>query len=307
MMTWIAGVEEAGRGPVIGPMAMAILWTEDEELLRRIGAKDSKQLTPVQREDIYEKLAGLKEGGTIGFECVLLPPAEIDAAVEGEHDNLNKLEQRTTVKLIKAALTHAKVATALIDCPTKNTAKYEDELRALLGKETITLVAENKADENYPVVGAASIIAKVTRDREVRKIKERLKIDLGSGYPADPLTVKFLRENWNEKEYAALFRKSWASYKNLAAKKKQSSLADFGADEERADPAKEKEHAEKIKEFEFLKEHGFAFSEPTNQYEVLRMKAADATIILYTTGKLLVQGKGKARAEKLLERIEKTV
>jgi len=293
---WIAGVEEAGRGPVVGPMVMAILWTEDEDVLRRIGAKDSKQVTPEQRERIFEELTALKEKGTIGFERIILTPAEIDAAVLGEHDNLNKLEQRTTAKLIGMALEQKDVRKVLIDCPTRSTEKYANEITAML-QDAPELVAENKADENYTVVGAASIIAKVTRDREIRKLKVQFKVELGSGYPADPSTQRFLKENWQKKEYADLFRKSWASYTNIAIVKKQSTLADFGA----KDAEQEERHKDALRRFEFLKEHGFDFVEPTSQYEVLRMKADDATVILYTTGKLLVQGKGKAKVEKLLK------
>lgn len=173
-MTWICGVEEAGRGPVIGPMVMACLWTQDEELLRRIGAKDSKQLSPVQREDIFEKLVGLKDAGKIGFTLAILTPQEIDAAVEGTSDNLNLLELRTSARLINEGFAQAKIEQALIDCPTRSTEKYGAAIAQLLEKP-IKVIAENKADENYPVVGAASIIAKVTRDR--------LMIELANEFP----------------------------------------------------------------------------------------------------------------------------
>ncbi len=298
-MAWICGVEEAGRGPVIGPMAMASCWTEDEELLRKVGCKDSKQLTPQQREEVFERLESLKEKGTIGFSVILLSPAEIDAAVEGEHDNLNKLEQRTTATLITAALKDEKVTTAYIDCPTTNTKKYADELARIL-KEDVELIAENKADERYPVVGAASIIAKVTRDREIEQLKRKLNANLGSGYPADPLTQQFLRENYRKKELRSIFRTSWASYKNLAGAAGQATLGAFAGFEKPKTPKLERDM--KIM-YDKLLAHGFSYAEPKTQYELVRMNGPDATVIKYTTGKLLVQGKKKAETETILKRL----
>lgn len=71
---------------------------------------------------------------------------------------------------------------------------------------------------------AASIISKVLRDKEIEKIKEDVKMDFGSGYPADERTQKFLKENW--KKFPDVFRKSWASYKKVADEK-QSKLGSF--------------------------------------------------------------------------------
>jgi ribonuclease HII len=357
-MGWVCGIEEAGRGPVIGPMVMACLWAEDEELLRKVGARDSKQLSPQQRETVFENLEALRDKGIIGFESVLLSPVEIDAAVEGESDNLNKLEQRTSARLIGLAMEAAskrsiRIEKVLIDCPTVSTQKYADGIRKLLknvaeendltSANEIEIVAENKADENYVVVGAASVVAKVTRDREIGNIKKRIGVEFGSGYPADPSTQKFLRENYAKKEYDGIFRTSWGSYKTLLAQAKQSSLSQYletrhanktglskktgfsknssddkdmkgesGEDQIRNSTNSEDvselsrmkngtQHLAELAEFDFLKEHGFEFVAPKSDYEVLRMKGPDATVIKYTTGKVLVQGKGKVRVDKLLK------
>ena len=123
-----------------------------------------------------------------------------------------------------------------------------DELRKQDKKSSINIIAEHKADFNYPVVSAASILAKVTRDAEIHKIEQRIrkelsksesdenkggdKINIGSGYPSDPYTQKFLKENY--RKFPAIFRKSWATYKNIAnseikakAAKLQKKLGEF--------------------------------------------------------------------------------
>lgn len=302
---WICGVEEAGRGPVLGPMAMAICWVkeENEYLLREAGARDSKMLTPQQRESTLERLDALRKAKKIGYELALLSPKEIDAVVEGDGDNLNKLELRTSAMLINTVLKKLgkeRLAKALIDCPTKNTAKYAADIKKLLkgrGAKDVEVIAEHKADVTYPVVSAASIIAKVNRDRAIERLQERVNKNFGSGYPADPRTQQFLRENYRKKEYDGLFRKSWASYKNVVEAAKQRSLFHFQNEQEKE---REKQHVAELKEFAFLEQHGFSFVPTKSPYEVLRMKGEDATIIKYTTGKLLVQGKGKARVERLL-------
>ncbi len=316
-MPWICGVEEAGRGPVLGPMAMAICWVreEDEPLLREAGARDSKLLTPSQREGTLERIEELRKKRKAGFELVLLSPEEIDAAVEGDGDNLNKLELRTSAMLINkaiASLGKERLVKALIDCPTKNTAKYAADIKRLLKGEAgkrVEVIAEHKADVTYPVVSAASIVAKVNRDREIARLKERTGKNFGSGYPADPLTQEFLRNNYWQKEYDGLFRKSWASYKAIVEASKQRSLFQFGEGDERdggerdgrLDAEKAKRHAEELKKYEFLQSQGFSSQPPTNPYEVVRLKSEDATVIVYTTGKVVVQGKGKARVERLLK------
>src|SRR3990167_4128053 len=86
------------------------------------------------------------------------------------------------------------------------------------------IVAENKADVNYPVVSAASILAKVTRDNLIEDLKKKHKIDFGSGYTSDPLTQKFIAENWSNAKYSELIRKQWETFKRLKEDKKQMKL-----------------------------------------------------------------------------------
>jgi len=95
----------------------------------------------------------------------------------------------------------------------------------LLGIEDIKIISEHKADENYPVVSAASILAKVTRDEEIEKIKQQIGVNFGSGYPSDETTQRFLEENYDK--YPDIFRKTWKSYKNVLKQKSQKGLGEF--------------------------------------------------------------------------------
>lgn len=303
-MGYVAGIDEAGRGPVIGPMVMAIAAckTEDFARLERVGVKDSKLLTPQKRDELFEVMSELSH------EIISLSPKEIDAAVNGKShgDNLNQLEARTTALLIFNLSKRIELDKVIIDSPTKTVAKHEHDVRSVLDKldpqgktKHIKLQCEIKADYNYVIVGAASILAKVTRDRAIEALA-KIHGPMGSGYPADPYTKSFLDKNWQEGH--DFFRKSWESYARLARTEKepaQSSLDSFASEQEL-----EAKHNAAIKTFEVLKDHGFSFVPPTNPYEVVRMKnAAGITIISYTTGKLLVQGNGTANTEQLLKKL----
>ncbi len=303
-MGYVAGIDEAGRGPVIGPMVMAIAGCKTEEFsrLERVGVKDSKLLTPQKRDELFEVMSELSH------EIISLSPQEIDAAVNGKShgDNLNQLEARTTALLIFNLSKRIELDKVIIDSPTKTVSKHENDVRSYLGRldpqgktKHIKLQCEIKADYNYVIVGAASILAKVTRDRAIASLV-KIHGPLGSGYPADPYTQSYLDKHWQEGH--DFFRKSWESYARLARASKepaQSSLDSFANEQDTA-----AKHDAQIKTFEVLKEHGFAFVPPTNSYEVVRMKnAAGITIISYTTGKLLVQGNGTAATEQLLKKL----
>jgi ribonuclease HII len=276
-----AGIDEAGRGPVLGPLVMAIVACDDEQRLRALGVKDSKLLSPEERERVA---ALLREAG-IPFEIIELSPAEIDAAVKDDEDNLNKLEARTSALLIHSLSERVDITEVILDSPNKTTATYERQVRETLVKldpalSRVVLRAEIKADFNHAVVGAASILAKVRRDERIREL-EKLHGRMGSGYPSDPDTQRFLEQHWREQH--DFFRRSWESYRRLT-KPKQETLSGFG-------------HKEVVEKFEGLREQGFAFEEPTNTYEAVRMRKGKVTIIRYTTGKLVVQGPDKERAE----------
>jgi ribonuclease HII len=212
----IAGVEEAGRGPVIGPMVMATACCEekDEFKLKALGVKDSKLLTPGQRERIFEAMQDL-----CTFEIIHVQPAEIDAAVTSDETNLNWLEADKAAIMINK-LRPDKV---ILDCPSTNLKAYEDYIKKKLDYKP-KLVVEHKADVNYTIVGAASIIAKVTRDREIQKLKEKYKVDFGSGYPSDPMTIDFLNENFDKYPF---FRKSWDPWVKAKKKGPQKKLGEF--------------------------------------------------------------------------------
>jgi len=219
-MVLICGIDEAGRGPVIGPLVMCgiLIKEEGEEKLKKLGVKDSKLLTRQQRESLYKKIIKIAKK----YKIIIVNPKEIDKAVKGHNGlNLNWLEADKSAEIINT-LNPEK---AIIDCPSNNINKYKSYLFKKIKNKEIELILEHKADFKYPVVAAASIIAKVTRDNEIEKIKKQIKIDFGSGYPSDPRTQEFLEKNHSK--YQKIFRKSWSSYSVLETKKKQKNLFDF--------------------------------------------------------------------------------
>jgi len=217
-MVSLVGIDEARRGPIIGDMVICgVLIEEDQEKeLKEIGAKDSKLLTKKQREHISKEILKI----ITKYKAITISPQEIDDALNSEESNLNKLEAIKTAMIIN----YLKPDKVILDCPSVNIKSYVDYLKTFLKYEP-KIRAEHKA-EIHPSVAAASILAKVIAEEELKKLKRKYKIEFGSGYPSDPVTQKFLRENYNK--YPEIFRKTWATYRNISEIKKQKSLADFG-------------------------------------------------------------------------------
>lgn len=213
----IAGIDEAGRGPVIGPMVMVIVSINknEEEFLKKIGVKDSKLLTENQRNVLYKEIKKLPH------KIIKVSPEEIDKHVLSENSSLNILEAITSTKLINSQENITKV---IVDLPSKNKTKYVEKIKEKLKRE-ILIQAEFKADLNYVVVSAASILAKVTRDREIEKIQKMLNVEIGSGYPSDPYTKNALIKHF--KELQPYLRKSWKTIANLQIQKEQTKLSSF--------------------------------------------------------------------------------
>jgi ribonuclease HII len=197
------GIDEAGRGPVMGPMVVAAVFAEDDASLTDIGVKDSKKLSPAVREAMYHKITTTAE-----HKIIILSAKEIDskrAAV-----TMNQIE----LQMFADAVSGKKVSRVYADCPDVNESAFAAELSARLNN--ISVIAKHKADDIYPVVSAASIIAKVTRDRMIKEISNELGADIGSGYPSDPVTTdfiaKWIKENGNPPPHT---RCSWETVKRM--------------------------------------------------------------------------------------------
>ncbi|HLD72634.1 MAG TPA: ribonuclease HII [Candidatus Nanoarchaeia archaeon] len=216
----IVGVDEAGRGPVLGPLVMVALAVKEENIkkLEWMGVKDSKLLSSSVREELFEQIRAVVED----FRVEMIEPDAIDLSLT--ESNLNWLEAETSARMV-SELDPDKI---IIDCPSPNIPAYKSYFSKRLSEAVVKkaeLVVEHKADLNYIVVGAASVIAKVIRDRAVNHLISEIGIDFGSGYMSDPKTQEFL-EKYHDK-FPHLFRKKWQSYKNAEVKKMQKSLGEF--------------------------------------------------------------------------------
>jgi ribonuclease HII len=206
----VGGVDEAGRGSVLGPLAVAGVSLDSSHLceLEALGVKDSKLLTPNERESLYVEI--LKICSTVTVSRI--PPREIDTYVRRgkKYRRLNYLEAIHMAKVIDTLGAEE----VFIDAPDKNPARWMGELESLLSCKP-RIVAEHRADVNYVVVSAASIVAKVERDQDVAELRE-IHGDFGSGYPSDPDTIEFLR-SWMQKENARpeFSRKSWKTWSRI--------------------------------------------------------------------------------------------
>ena len=207
----ILGIDDAGRGPVLGPMVLAGCLIDDltEKEFKKLGIKDSKELTPKRREF----LAAIIRDKAETFEISLAHPNEIDEKM-ASGTNLNQLEAFKIAEIINKINKGYKRIKVVIDCPSVGIAKWTDSLKIKIDNlSNLEIVCEHKADKNHVSVSAASILAKSVREREMDKLKERYGTDIGSGYTSDPATIKFLEKNLHTHENSGIFRKSWETWK----------------------------------------------------------------------------------------------
>lgn len=218
----IAGLDDAGRGAVIGPLVIGGVLTDENGVreLQRLGVKDSKKLNPKRRRVLYEKVRG------VALKChvIIISPSEVDYAVSRkvETKGLNRLEGLTMARMIN----YLRPDVAYIDASDVSIERFKKYILEGLTRE-VDLIIEHKADSKYPIVSAASIVAKVTRDQQIESIKRKYG-DFGSGYMSDPRTVKFLRELISrEKRCPKFVRASWKPVKKLIEKTKSIRIDSF--------------------------------------------------------------------------------
>jgi len=206
----ISGVDEAGRGSVIGPLAIAGVSLKEKDLpkLVNLGVKDSKLLSPQKRETLAIQIREL----ALKWHIVLLSPAEIDRVVESNRKlhKLNRLEAQAMAKVIAAL----KPDVVYVDASDVLADRFGEHITENLSFSP-KIISEHKADIKYPIVSAASIIAKVERDKVISKLQKKHG-NMGCGYPSDSNTIKFL-EDWIRKfgSYPDFVRKSWKTAKRV--------------------------------------------------------------------------------------------
>jgi ribonuclease HII len=210
----VAGVDEAGRGCVIGPLVVAGVMLKAEHLpfLTELGVKDSKLLTAKKREALYPEIIRLTEK----YLTIKVLPYQIDKAVESARrlHKLNRLEAQTMAEIIESL----KPDEAYVDAADTVEHRFGNHIRECLKTKT-RIISKHKADRIFPVVSAASIIAKVERDREIASLKVEYG-DFGSGYLTDGKTMVFLRQLLEKNEdYPSFVRKSWKPAKRAKSEK----------------------------------------------------------------------------------------
>jgi ribonuclease HII len=201
----VCGVDEAGRGSMLGPLVVAAITIEKSKIqeLEKIGVKDSKKLSPKTRDVLYKKIIKIVDD----YQISKATPKQIDVAVN-QH-KLNNLESEHMAKVIKKL----QPSVSYVDSCDVNAARFGKELARMTRSK---IKSYHHADAKFLVVSAASIIAKVTRDRAIARLAK--KHPVGSGYPSDSKTMSFVREwflqNGKLPDYV---RKSWAPAKLIVS------------------------------------------------------------------------------------------
>jgi ribonuclease HII len=208
-----AGIDEAGRGPVLGPLVIAGVAGADLALFKELGCKDSKLVAPDRRKAIDR---ALRKAAGVRIEVRSIAPDVLDKE-RREGRSLNRIEAMRFRDIARSLGAHH----VIVDAADTNAARFGRIVRAWLPKGVV-VQSEHKADLNHPIVGAASIVAKVARDAAVaqlaRLLERRLPMPLGSGYSHDPLTQAFLAAYWKEhRELPEGTRHTWATAKDLVA------------------------------------------------------------------------------------------
>lgn len=200
---YVLGIDEAGRGSVIGPLVIGgVLMQENKiKFLDRIGVKDSKRLTMKKRSVLSRKIKKITETTT-----VIINADEIDS-MRNNGTNLNEIETNAMTSVID----QMNPDKCFIDCIDVNESRFHNILQTKYPHIEIT--TQHKADDTFNIVSAASIIAKVERDKQLAIIRNEYGA-VGSGYPSDKNTINYLKTIENN-EFPPIVRQTWNTIKNL--------------------------------------------------------------------------------------------
>ena len=206
----ICGVDEAGRGSMLGPLVVAGITISKTKitLLKKLGVRDSKKLSPAAREHLYKKIIEVVDD----YYVVRIPPGIIDKSVSTH--SLNHLEAKYMAKVISKL----SPSTAFVDSCDVNSKRFGKEISKLTTNTKIR--SYHHADSKFITVSAASILAKVSRDRAIARLAK--KYDIGSGYPSDPKTKIFVKKSIRKNQDLTFLRKSWKPVQILMKKRKAS-------------------------------------------------------------------------------------
>ena len=208
-------MDEAGKGSVLGPMVIAAVGVSSDDILADLGIKDSKMLSAKERELLYTIIRKKCRVATVKLDAQ-------DIDLVRQDMTLNAAVARAHAQVI----TKLSPACAYVDACDVNTFRYAEMVKNHL-QRPCEIVSEHHADEKFPVVSAASIIAKVTRDRAIVTLAKKYG-EIGSGYPSDPVTIRWLNTYIDEhRSPPPIARKSWKTVSAILAKKTQRSLGDF--------------------------------------------------------------------------------
>lgn len=194
----ICGIDDAGRGSLLGPLVIAGVSIRKSKMhkLYDLGVRDSKRLSPTSRTKLYGKIIDVVDS----YHVARIPPRSIDASVRNHA--LNSLEAKYMAKVV----TKLDPDTSYVDSCDVNPTRFGEEISRLSHKKKIR--SYHHADSRFVVVSAASIIAKVSRDRSILRLRQNY--DLGSGYPSDSKTIRFVTMFYKMHHRLPSFvRKSW--------------------------------------------------------------------------------------------------
>lgn len=217
------GIDEAGRGPVFGPLVVAGVAVPELHPLRELGVRDSKRLAPRQRERLARLIRDLP-GAVVVVEAV--EASRIDALRATQ--SLNGIETTLFARVAERLESREVV----VDAADVDAARFGRHVAAAMAAPC-RIVSEHGADDRHPAVAAASIVAKVERDGAVadlaRRLERRLAMPLGSGYPGDARTQAFLSAYVQAHgELPDGCRRSWQTAKAVAAAARTRRLDTFG-------------------------------------------------------------------------------
>jgi ribonuclease HII len=211
----ICGVDEAGKGSVLGPMVIAAVGISSEDILEGIRVRDSKLLCAKERERLYKIIKKKCQVATVRLDAQQIDIMRRDMTL---NETVARAHAQVIIKLSPDY--------AYLDACDVNTFRYAEMVKNHL-VQPCEIISEHHADEKFPVVSAASIIAKVTRDRAIATLAKKYGT-IGSGYPSDPVTIQFLNSYIDEHRVPPpIARKSWKTVSAILSRKSQRNLNDF--------------------------------------------------------------------------------